>query len=317
MNLPIPVAKGSVVLSPMAGFSDSPFRRICRRQGSALSITEFVATTELFHSSPRALKLLRYHEEERPIIFQIFGSNPHIIVQAAKRILVLNPDGIDLNMGCSTRKVFMSGSGAGLLREPKKVKEIISLLVKECKVPISAKIRLGYSQTERNYLQIAQILQEEGVWMVAVHGRTKDMGYSGLADWEAIGEIAIRLKIPVFGNGDVASYEEAQEKIKKYGVYGVYIGRKAMGCPWIFRKDFVEEEEKWQILWEHFCLMQEFYGESAAILFRKHWVRYLENLRLLPKQKEIARSLLNAVCLKTWQDTLLQLKSQGSSCLVY
>ncbi len=285
------IPHGSILLSPMAGFSDSPYRRICREQGAAFSITEFVPTQHLFHSAPSALRLFRFHESERPILFQIFGNDPDIIVNAAKRIVPLNPDGIDLNMGCSTRKVSMRGSGAGLLREPKKVREIIRRLVRETKIPISAKIRLGWDANSRNYLEIADILESEGVWMMAVHGRTREMGYSGEADWNAIGEIASKVTIPVFGNGDVKSREEAHLKVARYGVHGVYIGRGAIGRPWVFRPAGGEPSpfEKREIMRHHFSLMQAFYGSAAAILFRKHLTRYAPEIGL--QQAELAALL--------------------------
>ncbi|MCS6983581.1 MAG: tRNA-dihydrouridine synthase family protein [Leptospiraceae bacterium] len=304
MTQSLSIARGSVVLSPMAGFSDSPFRLLCRKQGSALSVTEFVSTSQLFRGSLKAFSLLRYEEAERPIIFQIFGEDPAIILRAAKKILALGPDGLDVNMGCSTRQVALRGAGAGLLREPRKVREIISSLVKECQIPISAKIRLGWDATMRNYLEIGRILQEEGAWMVAVHGRTRDMQYRGQADWEAIGELAACLKIPVFGNGDVVSFEDAQEKIRTYGVYGVYIGRSAIGRPWIFRSYEPNLNEKRRIAWEHFCLMKNFYGESATILFRKHWARYREHLDLNEEEQQEGEKLMTSTDLARWENYL-------------
>lgn len=289
------VKYGSVVLSPMAGFSDSPYRQICREQGSAFTVTEFVPTVHLFHAAPSALRLFRYNKVERPILFQIFGNDPDIIIRAAKRVVPLKPDGIDLNLGCSTRKVSMRGSGAGLLQYPNKIAAIIKGL-RETGLPISAKIRLGWGADSRNYNEISHILQEEGVWMVAVHGRTRDMGYSGKADWDAIGEIAATCKVPIFGNGDVSTYDEAQAKIRDYGVYGVHIGRAAVGNPWIFNPRGVSNAEKIKLVERHFQLMCQFYGPAAAILFRKHLTRYV-------KQVPVLSSVLGE-CLKSQENTL-------------
>ncbi len=276
------IGKSRVVLSPMAGFSDSPYRKLCRRMGSAMSISEFVSTEHLFRSNPKAIALFRYEEVERPVIFQIFGNNPDIILRGVSRVLHLKPDGIDLNMGCSVKTVSGSGSGAGLLLCPAKTQEIIRRLIAETGLPVSAKIRLGWDHQNLNYMDISAMLESEGVWAIAVHGRTRQMAYTGRADWDKIGEIAQARKIPVFGNGDVTSYAEAMEKIKTYGVYGVYIGRGAIGNPWIFSgidRDRLGYNERLPMILAHLNDMAAFYGdEAAAILMRKHLTQYLRNL---------------------------------------
>lgn len=276
------IGPSRLVLSPMAGFSDSPYRKLCRRMGSAFSITEFVSTEHLFRSSAKAIALFRYEEVERPLVFQIFGNNPDIILRGVERVLHLKPDGIDLNMGCSVRTVSGSGSGAGLLRCEPKVKEIIRRLVGETGLPISAKIRLGWDHENLNYMDMSALLESEGVWAIAVHGRTRQMAYTGKADWERIGEIAAARKVPVFGNGDVASYADAREKIRCYGVYGVYIGRGAIGNPWIFNgvdRVGLSLAERLPVIQEHLSDMINFYGDAlAAMLMRKHLTQYLKDL---------------------------------------
>ena len=283
------IGKSGVVLSPMAGFSDSPYRKLCRSMGSAMSISEFVSTEHLFRSNPKAIALFRYEDVERPVIFQIFGNNPDIILRGISRVLHLNPDGIDLNMGCSVKNVSGKGSGAGLLRCPDKAQTIIRRLISETGLPISAKIRLGWDHDSLNYMEMTEMLEAEGVWAIAVHGRTRQMAYTGKADWERIGEIARARKIPIFGNGDVTTPADAEEKIAKYGVAGIYIGRGAIGNPWIFSKidkATLGLKERLPVILRHVQDMKLFYGDRlAGVLMRKFLTQYLRDLPEWPLLK--------------------------------
>ncbi|MGJ4753046.1 tRNA dihydrouridine synthase DusB [Leptospira kmetyi] len=285
-NVTIP---GRISLSPMAGISDSPTRRICRKFGAAFSYTEFVNTDELVHRAPKALKMFRFHPEERPITFQIFGNRLEIIAEAAEIIQELKPDIIDLNMGCSTRKVSLRGAGAGLLRRPVLAGKIIEAMKKRVNVPVTAKIRIGWDSTSLNYLEVSKILEESGADALTVHGRTKEMAYTGLADWNAIGEIKAQRKIPIFGNGDIKSFQEAHSKIQEYGLDGVLIGRSAIGNPWIF-SEIKKEELSWsdvsEVILQHLRWMIEDFGEEfGLLLFRKHLVKYLNGLEFDPAWK--------------------------------
>ncbi|AYV55966.1 tRNA dihydrouridine synthase DusB [Leptospira kmetyi] len=285
-NVTIP---GRISLSPMAGISDSPTRRICRKFGAAFSYTEFVNTDELVHRAPKALKMFRFHPEERPITFQIFGNRLEIIAEAAEIIQELKPDIIDLNMGCSTRKVSLRGAGAGLLRRPVLAGKIIEAMKKRVNVPVTAKIRIGWDSTSLNYLEVSKILEESGADALTVHGRTKEMAYTGLADWNAIGEIKAQRKIPIFGNGDIKSFQEANSKIQEYGPDGVLIGRSAIGNPWIF-SEIKKEELSWsdvsEVILQHLRWMIEDFGEEfGLLLFRKHLVKYLNGLEFDPAWK--------------------------------
>ncbi|EMY77509.1 TIM-barrel protein, nifR3 family [Leptospira weilii serovar Ranarum str. ICFT] len=282
-NVTIP---GRISLSPMAGISDSPTRRICRKFGAAFSYTEFVNTDELVHRAPKALKMFRFHPEERPITFQIFGNRLEIIAEAAEIIQELKPDIIDLNMGCSTRKVSLRGAGAGLLRRPALAGKIIEAIKKRVKVPVTAKIRIGWDSTTHNYLEVSKILEESGVDALTVHGRTKEMAYTGLADWDVIGEVKTNRNIPIFGNGDIKSFQEATSKIDKYALDGVLIGRNAIGNPWIF-SEVKKEELSWNdisdVILQHVRWMVENFGEELGlVLFRKHLVKYLNGLEFDP-----------------------------------
>ncbi|MCB1142292.1 MAG: tRNA-dihydrouridine synthase family protein [Leptospiraceae bacterium] len=287
--------EGSRILSPMAGVSDSPHRRITRNMGSAFSFTEFVSVEGILMGKVKTLDLFRFHESERPIWFQIFGNNPEKIWTACKLIEELNPDVIDLNMGCSVSKVAHKGSGAGLLKDPLKAGKIIEGMRKSVSLPITAKIRLGWDHSSLNYREVVHILEESGVDAISVHGRTKKMGYSGRADWEKIAEIKSFAKVPILGNGDISSGEEADFRLKESGVDAVLIGRGAIGNPWIFgtkKKSDLSDQERFSVILEHLKLMKEFYGdEYGAILFRKHLNKYLMDREdLNPLREKLIRS---------------------------
>ncbi|PJZ46890.1 tRNA dihydrouridine synthase [Leptospira brenneri] len=299
--------KGDVVLSPMAGISDSPYRQITRRFGSAFAYTEFVSTEQLLMGNTKSLDMFRYLEKERPIFFQIFGSDLDTVVNASEIAASKNPDVIDLNMGCSVAKVSHHGSGAGLLRNVRLAGEMIEGIRKKTGLPVTAKIRLGWDANSLNYLETVKVLEGSGVSAISVHGRTKAMAYTGFADWNAIGEIKSKATVPIFGNGDVASFSEAMVKKKKYGVDLVLIGRKAIGNPWIFSetpKEKISWREIKEIILEHLNLMLDFYpseDDYALILFRKHFIRYIENTGF---PEEIKRELLSITNVNQFIDRL-------------
>ncbi|HNJ36335.1 MAG TPA: tRNA-dihydrouridine synthase family protein, partial [Leptospiraceae bacterium] len=263
----------------MANFSDSPFRKICRRMGSALSFSEFVPANSIAAGRPWALDMLRFEEMERPVILQIFGNKLRSIEEAAIAVLERRPDVIDLNMGCSAREVALNGSGAGLLRTPELASAMIRSLVRIAgpEIPVSAKMRIGWDGFSRNYRDIALMIEDSGASMISVHGRTREEGYGGIADWDAIAEVKSMVRIPVIGSGDVSSRLDAENRIAQFGVDGVLVGRAAMGNPWIFsgiRRSALPREQITSVIKEHFLDMLTFYGDHAVILFRKHATRY-------------------------------------------
>ncbi|TGN20327.1 tRNA dihydrouridine synthase [Leptospira idonii] len=294
---------GKVALSPMAGISDSPYRKIARRFGSAFAYTEFVSTEQILLGNQKSIDMFRFEEMERPIFFQIFGSDLNTVVEASKRIAPLKPDVIDLNMGCSVSKVSHHGSGAGLLRNLKLAGQMIEGMKKAVNLPITAKIRLGWDADSLNYKESVHILQESGVSAISVHGRTKAMAYTGKADWNAIGDIKSFAKVPIFGNGDVASFQEAQDKIKTYGVDLVLIGRKAIGNPWIFserEKQDLPFSEIRKVVIEHLLGILDFYpseDDYGLILFRKHFSKYMDGISF---PSELKSELLQTKSLTTF-----------------
>lgn len=276
---------GDLILSPMDGYSDLPFRSLCRELGSAMSYTEFVNVDCFNGRVPQEIirRKLRYEPHEYPITFQIYGHDEQKLVEIAKRLQgELNPTIIDINMGCYVKKIAERGAGSGMLRAPAKIGRVFARLTRELRVPVTGKIRLGWDEDTRNYLEVAKILEGNGASLIAVHARTKAQAYKGEANWHAIAEIKQAVKIPVIGNGDVKTVADIDRIKAQTGCDGVMIGRGAIGNPWIFaRKDrgAVSPAEKIELMRRHVRLNVEFYGERLGmILFRKHAVRYIQKL---------------------------------------
>ncbi len=272
---------GRLILAPMAGFSDLPYRSLCYDYGSAMSYTEFVSAEAVIHGgNRRTWEMLAYAPHERPIVFQIFGNSVEVLVEAAVRLEALGPSIIDINMGCSVRKVSGRGAGAGLLKDPAKIGRIFAALTRAVSVPVTGKIRLGWDSRSLNYLDVVKAMVDNGASLVAVHGRTKEQGYSGQANWDAIAEIVEAVDVPVLGNGDVTTVADIDRMFAHTGCAGVMIGRGAIGHPWIFQRrdrDQVTFAEKATFIRRHFRRMCLFYGEERAVLLvRKHVARYLK-----------------------------------------
>jgi tRNA-dihydrouridine synthase B len=283
-NIPV---YGDLILAPMLGYSDSPDRIIARRFGSALSYSEFVNALDILGNFKMIEKRLTFQEIERPVVFQIFDNDPLRIIAAAKFIFQLHPDILDINLGCSAKKVTNRGAGAGLLKNPELIKTIFSELVKISPIPVTAKIRLGWDDSSLNYLEIARLLEDNGASLIAVHGRTKKQAYSGMSDWQAIAEIKKIVHIPVIANGDVKSLDDI-ERIKSItGCDGVMIGRGSIGNPWIFSRidhNLLSLEETKQVILDHLGLMTDFYGPDwGHVIFRKHLKAYLRPYSIPPQ----------------------------------
>ncbi len=300
---------GDLILAPMDGYSDQPYRSLCREMGSALSYTEFINTIDVLSKRHKLLPhRLAFQPEERPVVFQIFDNEPERLLKAALVLQEKQPDVIDINMGCSVATVSGRGAGAGLLREPKKVAQIIASLSRALEVPVTAKIRLGWDETERNYLEIARAIEENGGALLAVHARTRKQGFSGQADWEAIAEIKQQVSIPVIANGDVRTVADIQRVKRITGCDAVMIGRAAVGNPWIFsrldRSQVPPALARHTVL-RHLDMMLEFYGPAIGlVLFRKHANHYLRRMELGP---DIRRRLLSAAEPAEFQSEFLSL----------
>ncbi len=274
---------GDAILAPMDGYSDWPFRSVCRSLGSAMSYTEFVKVEKILSRSKQPNKKFHYEEAERPVTFQIYGDDPDLIVEAALRVQEWGPDIIDINMGCPAKSVADRGAGVGMMRTPLKIARTFRKLTAALRIPVTGKIRLGWEKYQ-SYKLIARIVEENGGSLIALHGRTKEQSYSGEANWDAIAEVRSAVKIPVLGSGDVKTVADI-ERMKTYtGCDGVMIGRAAIANPWIFSKldrDQVTSEQVHEIVRTHLERNIQFYGlEDGQRLFRKHAVQYLLMRRL-------------------------------------
>lgn len=287
----------------MAGFSDMPYRSICRELGSAMSYSEFVSTEAIVRHNEKTLRMLRFDPQERPVVFQIFGANPEVILEAAKKIEPMQPDIIDINMGCSVKKVSGKGAGAALLKSPSKIGEIFNLLSKELTIPVTGKIRLGWDHENLNYLEVVKAMQENGAQLVAVHGRTKQQAYKGNANWDAIAEIKSMAQVPVIGNGDVTCAADINRMKNHTGCDAVMIARAAIGNPWIFAGKDAEEvtlPEKLKMIRRHLTANLNFYdGDYGLILFRKHVVKYINSVY---GARELRGQLVTATTVSEFED---------------
>ena len=269
---------GDTILAPMDGYSDWPFRSICRELGSAMSYTEFVKVEKILSRSKEPAKRLFFKEEERPITFQIYGDDSDLILKAALKIQERNPDVIDLNMGCPAKTIADRGAGVGMMPSPINIARTFRKLVKNLRVPVTGKIRLGWDK-KKNYKLIARIVEEEGGSLIAIHGRTKEQRYAGNADWDAIAEVKSIVKIPVVGSGDVKTIDDIARMKQHTNCDAVMIGRGALANPWIFSgldRNQVSPQQVQETVRRHLARSVEFYGdEDGSRLFRKYAVQYL------------------------------------------
>jgi nifR3 family TIM-barrel protein len=282
-NVPI---FGDLILAPMDGITDMPFRGLCRRLGSAMTVTEFINALDVIEGNPRYHKRLAFEPYQRPLSLQILGDQPERMLTATERLVErVHPDIIDINIGCQSKNVTARGAGAALMRTPEKIARIFQLMTDRFDIPITGKIRLGWDKDHLNYLEVAKVIEDNGGAMVAVHGRTRKQAYRGSADWEPIREVKKALSIPVVGNGDVQNTADIEE-IKQYtGCDAVMIGRAAVANPWIFSRldrEEVPDQIVKETIFNHLDAMVDFYGERGVITFRKFLKAYLKPFDLSP-----------------------------------
>ena len=269
--------KPIIGLAPMDGVTDAPMRFITAKYGKPdVIFTEFVSADGIKHGAKRLLRDFKFDEIERPVVAQLFGGDPEAFFEVAKLIVKMGFDGVDINMGCPARKVAGRGEGAGLIKDPDLAAKIIAAVKKgvDGKIPVSVKTRIGYDQADSSWWQF---LASQDLAVVTVHGRTFKQLYQGKADWEAIARAATLIKQSgtiFLGNGDVESIADAKEKIEKYGVDGVLIGRAAQGNPWVFRGVGVNKEEKLKVALEHSRKFEEIFPEDRFFIMRKHLAWY-------------------------------------------
>ena len=295
--------KNPYILAPMAGVTDLPFRLLCKEQGAGLLCMEMISAKAIQYNNRNTKALLEIHPEEEPVSLQLFGSDPEVISEIAKRIEELPFAILDINMGCPVPKIVRNGEGSALMNQPKLVHEIVSKTVKAIQKPVTVKIRKGFNDESINAVEIAKIIEDAGAAAVAVHGRTREQYYSGKADWDIIRQVKEAVTIPVIGNGDVVSGESALAMMRQTGCDGVMIGRGAQGNPWIF-SELVEyektgvmperpsNEELKDMMLRHARLQIQYKGEYLGIReMRKHVSWYTTGLKNSAK----LRGKINAV----------------------
>lgn len=307
-----------VILAPMAGVTDLPFRLLCRDQGAGLLCMEMVSAKAIYYNNKNTRDLMRIEPEERPVSLQLFGSDPYIMSEMAKRIEEQPFDILDINMGCPVPKVVNNGEGSALMKNPRLVGEIVSAMARSIKKPLTVKIRKGFDDTCVNAVEIAKIIQDSGASAVVVHGRTRQQYYSGKADWDIIRRVKEAVSIPVIGNGDVDSPEKAKAMIQQTGCDGIMVGRAAQGNPWIFHRiahyldtgeilPKPELDEVKRMLLRHAELQIKYKGEYTGVReMRKHVAWYTAGyphsarLRAQVNEMQTMEELMDLV--KMWRE---------------
>jgi nifR3 family TIM-barrel protein len=265
-----------LVLSPMAGVTDVSFRRLLKRRGGVgLSVSEFISVEGLTRNNPKSKRQMRFYEDERPFAVQIFGGQPERMVMAAEMAQEVGADILDVNCGCPAPKVVKHGGGSGLLKDHCRLADILKAIRKAITIPLTVKIRAGFYDHTINAVETAKLAEDCGVEHIALHGRTKEQGYRGLANWDLVRQVKEAVRVPVSGSGDVTTIEGAFAKFRETGCDGVLIGRGAMANPWIFRQieDAMHGREIFQptladkraILHEYFDMLREDMPETPAI----------------------------------------------------
>lgn len=288
----------------MAGVTNTVFRRLCKDLGADVLTTEFVSADGILHRNERTKRYLEFHACERPLGVQLFGSDPDHLAQAVQAVMDwASPDFIDLNFGCPVNKVVCRHGGSALLRDcPLLARVAHSVVTAAGSIPVTAKIRIGWDSRSINAVETSRILEEEGVQRITVHGRTKEQGYSGFADWRIIAEVAANVSIPVIGNGDINSVDVALSRLRETGVAGLMIGRAAMNHPWIFSEiraalegnsmpERISLDEKWAFIIRHCEKEIEWWNGREALAMKAMRARLMAYTRGMPAGARLRDSL--------------------------
>lgn len=312
-----------LLLAPMEDVSDPPFRALCKRHGADLMYTEFISSEGLIRDAVKSVQKLDIFEYERPIGIQIFGYDIESMKLATEITEKTNPDIIDINYGCPVKKVACKGAGAGILQDIPKMVEMTREIVKSTKLPVTVKTRLGWDDNSKFIVEVAERLQDVGIEGISIHGRTRKQMYKGEADWSLIADVKNnpRMKIPVFGNGDIDTPEKAVEYKEKYGVDGLMIGRASIGYPWIFNEikhfwktgEHLEKpsiEDRVAATLEHLEMSVKWKGETLGIAeMKRHYTNYFKGISHF---KEYRMKLVTSFDLQEIKDTLLFIQENSS-----
>lgn len=301
----IPLGDFPLLLAPMEDVSDPPFRALCKEQGADVVYTEFISSEGLIRDASKSVMKLDIYEKERPVGIQIFGANLDSMLQAVDIVERTNPDIIDINFGCPVKKVVCKGAGAGILKDIPLMVSLTEAMVKRTKLPVTVKTRLGWDHNSIHIVEVAERLQDVGVKAISIHGRTRAQMYKGEADWKPIAEVKNnpRMHIPVFGNGDVDSPEQAQRMRDDYGLDGAMIGRASIGNPWFFKqvKHFFETgnrlpeptiQDRTEMARRHLKMAIKWKGEKLGVFeTRRHYTNYFKGI---PHFKEYRQRMVTS-----------------------
>lgn len=303
-------------LAPMEEVTDPPFRRICKRFGADIMISEFISSDALIRNVNDSVRKLTFDESERPFGIQIFGHTEEALCEAARVAESAHPDFIDINWGCPVKKVVNKGAGSAILKDIPRMVALTSAVVKSVSLPVTVKTRLGWDETNKNIVTAAEQLQDIGIQAIAIHGRTRAQLYHGTADWTLIGEVKNnpRMHIPVIGNGDIDSAEKALEYKQRYGVDAIMVGRASIGNPWIFQnikdlyyhREFKEPSynDRVAMALYHLQVSAEWKGERVAVLeMRRHYAAYFKGVvNFKPNRVRLMEALTMAECEEILKD---------------
>tara|TARA_B100000003_G_scaffold204458_1_gene216428 strand:- start:166 stop:1161 length:996 start_codon:yes stop_codon:yes gene_type:complete len=313
-----------LLLAPMEDVSDPPFRSVCKINGADLMFTEFISSEGLIRDAEKSVQKLDIYDSERPIGIQIFGDKIESMKQAARIAEAANPEILDINYGCPVKKVACKGAGAGILLDLDKMQKMTAEIVKQVKIPVTVKTRLGWDENTIKIEEVAERLQDVGIEALTIHGRTRKQMYKGTANWDYIADVKNnpRISIPIFGNGDIDSPLKAKEYKEKYGVDGIMIGRAAIGNPWIFNqiKKYLNEDEEIEkpsiderinILKRHLLFSAEWKGEKLGLIeMRRHYSNYF---REIENFKEYRMKLILSESINNSMDLLKEISEKFSS----
>ena len=311
-----------LLLAPMEDVSDPPFRALCKRYGADLMYTEFISSEGLIRDAAKSVQKLDIFEYERPIGIQIFGYDIESMKRATELTEQANPDIIDINYGCPVKKVACKGAGAGILQDIPKMVKMTAEIVKSTHLPVTVKTRLGWDEGSKHIVEVAERLQDVGIEGISIHGRTRKQMYKGEADWSLIADVKNnpRMKIPVFGNGDIDTPQKAKEYKEKYNVDGIMIGRASIGNPWIFNeiKHFVSTGkilpkpsiiDRANACMEHLEMSVKWKGETLGVVeMKRHYTNYFKGISHF---KEYRMKLVTSFDLDEIRETLLWIKDHA------
>ncbi|MCR4914553.1 MAG: tRNA dihydrouridine synthase DusB [Prevotella sp.] len=311
---PIEFGQRPVFLAPMEDVTDIGFRLLCKRYGAAMVYTEFVSAEALVRDVKSTVSKLTISDEERPVGIQIYGRDTDAMVEAARIVEQAGPDLIDLNFGCPVKKVAGKGAGAGMLQNIPKMLDITRRVVDAVRLPVTVKTRLGWNHEQLIITELAEQLQDCGIQALTIHGRTRSQMYTGEADWTLIGEVKRnpRITIPIIGNGDIHSLDEADQAFETYGVDAVMIGRATFGCPWIFSRENLTFSDKLDILEELLRINVERIDEQRGIIHTRRHLAATPIFKGIPNFRPTRIAMLRATRMDELLGILESLRSDPS-----